>query len=209
MKNVLIINASSRDAKSKSKKLTKIFVEKWKNVNPNDNFIYREIGKGLIPHITEDWVEGAFKPEETRTDNEKKALQISDELVRELKDSDVVVLSTPMYNWSIPSSLKAYIDQVLRANETLAINPETPKSPYVGLLKNKKAFLILVRGGTGYANGEFYSHMDFQTTYLKTVFNIIGITDIESIIMDSADINEKESESSFQKCTHRINEVIK
>lgn len=209
MKNILIINASSRDTKSKSKKLTKIFVEKWKNVNPNDNFIYREIGKGLIPHITEDWVEGAFKPKQTRTDNEKKALQISDELVKELKDSDVVVLSTPMYNWSIPSSLKAYIDQVLRANETLAINPETPKSPYVGLLKNKKAFLILVRGGTGYANGEFYSHMDFQATYLKTVFNIIGITDIESIIMDSADINEKESESSFQKCTHRINEVIK
>lgn len=208
MKNILIINASSRGEKSFSRKLTKFFEKEWRKINSTDSFAYRELGKSFMPHITEDWIEGAFKPDDMRTDKEKMALELSDELVEELKESDIVVLGSPMYNWSIPSSLKAYIDQVLRMNQTLTINPEIPESPYVGLLKNKKAYFLLVQGGNGYSPGEFYHHMDFQTTYLKTVFNIIGISNIEIICMDSAAMGEDKSQTSFKTCKQSIETKI-
>lgn len=205
MRNILIINASSRTDNSFSRKLTKFFQKEWEKTNPLDKFTYRELGLSHIPHITEDWIEGAFKSVDERTEKENKALKFSDELVEELKKSDIIVLGSPMYNWSIPSSLKAYIDQVLRMNQTLTINPKTP---YVGLLKDKKAFFILVRGGTGYAPGEFYHHIDYRTGYLKTVFKIIGITDIEVISMDSAAMGEGKSQISFETCKQSIETKI-
>lgn len=208
MRNVLIINASSRGDNSFSRKLTRFFEREWTKTHPSANFTYRELGKSHIPHITEDWIEGAFKSVDLRTKEEKLALKFSDELVEELKSSDIIVLGSPMYNWSIPSSLKAYIDQVLRMNRTLTINPEMPKSPYVGLLKGKKAYFLLVQGGTGYGPGEFYHHMDFQTKYLKTVFNIIGISDTEVISMDSTAMGEGKSQISFETCKQSIETKI-
>jgi FMN-dependent NADH-azoreductase len=83
-----------------------------------------------------------------------------------------------MYNWSIPSALKAYIDQILRVNETWKFNPANMQNPYIGLLENKTLFLLLSRGAQGYKKGEYNEHMDFQSTYLKTVFNIIEISNI-------------------------------
>ena len=208
MRNILIINASSRGDNSFSRKLTKFFQKEWAKINPLDEFTYRELGLSHIPHITEDWIEGAFKSVDERTEKENIALKFSDELVEELKKSNIIVIGSPMYNWSIPSSLKAYIDQVLRMNQTLTINPETPKDPYVGLLKDKKAFFLLVQGGTGYAPGEFYHHMDFQTEYLKTVFKIIGITETEVISMDSAAMGESKSQLSFETCKQSIETKI-
>lgn len=189
MCKVLVLNASARKERSLSRYLTSVFVENWQENNPETSFIYREVGQGNIPHVTEQWIAGAFKHPDLRSPADIEALKTSDELVSELKEADVIVLGTPMYNWSVPSSLKAYIDQVLRAGETVLISKENEQNPYTGLLKNKKVYLLMVRGNNGYEPGNFYAHMDFQTNYLKTVFQIMGIEDVKEFAVNGASLS--------------------
>lgn len=185
MKKVLVINASSRGERSHSRKLTALFVDKWKRSFKEDTFVYREVGLETIPHITEDWIAAAFTKVEDRTEENQRALLLSNILVGELKEADVYVIGAPMYNWSIPSSLKAYIDQVMRINETWKFESGEPDGNYVGLLRNKKLYILSSRGDAGYNEGEVNAHMNFQTTYLRTIFNIMGVSDIEVISLDN------------------------
>ncbi|UIR54918.1 NAD(P)H-dependent oxidoreductase [Sphingobacterium sp. SRCM116780] len=185
--------------------MTSVFVDCWKEMHSNDIIVYREVGQEDIPHVTEKWIVGAFKPSELRNAEDVEALRVSDKLVAELKGADIIVLGTPMYNWSIPSALKAYIDQVLRVNETILISKEDPKNPYKGLLKDKKVFLLMVRSNIGYEPGEFYEHMDFQTNYLKTVFRIMGIEDIEHVALNGVGLKEEALLLARQKVEQLIN----
>lgn len=204
MKKLLVINASARRERSLSRHMTNVFVESWKEVYPHDYISYREIGQEHIPHVTEEWIAGAFKPAALRTAADIEALRLSSQLVAELKNADIIVLGTPMYNWSVPSALKAYIDQVLRVNETILISKDNPQNPYTGLLKNKKVYLLMVRGNNGYEPGEFYEHMDFQTNYLKTVFHIMGIDDIEHLALNGVEHQQEPSKAATEKVRQLI-----
>src|ERR1700748_3266995 len=110
MKNLLIINASPRGERSVTRDLTKLFTTKWIEANPNYTIQHREIGQEPIPHVSELWISAAFKPAELRTEDEANVLKMTDQNVAEINAADVIVLGTPMYNWSIPSVLKAYLD---------------------------------------------------------------------------------------------------
>jgi Acyl carrier protein phosphodiesterase len=171
--------------------MTNFFVENWLQTSPDDDIVFREVGQGNIPHVSEAWIAAAFCPADKRTDENREALIISDQLIAELKEADVIVVGTPMYNWSIPSALKAYIDQVLRVNETVLLNKATPEDFYTGLLKDKKVYILMVRGIRGYSMGDFNAHMNFQSKYLTTVFNIMGLTDIQELAIEGADLGEK------------------
>lgn len=202
MNNLLIINASIRDERSYSRKLTQLFVDNWKSRYPDDHFTFRETGLEIIQPITEKWIAGAFIKSEDQTEENQKALQLSNELVKELKENNIYVIGTPMYNWSIPSSLKAYIDQVMRINETWKFRSGKPDGDYVGMLENKKLFILSSRGDTGYAENEKNEHMNFQTTYLKFVFGIMGVKDVTIISLDNeefgGEIFEQSKEEIFQ-----------
>jgi len=113
-----------------------------------------------------------------------------------------------MYNWSIPSTLKAYIDQILRVNETFRINPGNVQNPYMGMLKNKTLVLLLSRGDQGYEKGEYNEHMDFQSTYLKTVFSIIGVSDIHIIATSGKSSGAEEFKKSTDTSHQKIRDLI-
>lgn len=199
MNKVLIINASARKERSLSRYMTNVFVETWQTKYPDDAIVYREVGQEPIPHVTEKWIAGAFKPAELRTAEHIEALKISDQLIAELKEANVIVVGSPMYNWSVPSALKAYIDQVLRVNETVLVSKDNPRNPYTGLLKEKKVYLLMVRGNDGYGPGEYYAHMDFQSNYLRTVFTIMGLEDITAVTMDGVDMGAKMLDVAAEK----------
>jgi FMN-dependent NADH-azoreductase len=184
MKKLLIINASPRTALSNSRSLTKHFGTVWLQHNTGGEIIHRELGIEHVPHMSELWIASVYKPENLRTEEERKILSHSDEYISELMLADTIVLGTPMYNWSIPSALKAYIDQIVRVGKTILINKENPSNPYVGLLKEKKIYLLYSRGNSGYDLGEDNEHMNFQTEYLKTVFRIMGLEDITEVALD-------------------------
>ena len=207
MNKVLIINASVRNEKSHSRKLTQLFVENWKKKNPNDNFTHREVGLEEIPPINEKWIASAFIKPSERTKENQSGVEFSNELVKEFKEHNIYVLGTPMYNWSIPSGLKSYIDQLMRINETWKFRSGEPDGDYVGILENKKMFILSSRGDTGYGESEKNEHMNFQTTYLKFVFGIMGIKDISTISLDNEEFGGEIFENSKKKIYQRIEQI--
>lgn len=207
MKNLLIINASPRGERSVTRDLTKLFATKWIEANPNYTIHHREVGRQPIPHVSELWISAAFKPAELRTEEEIDVLKLSDTYIAEIKAADVIVLGTPMYNWSIPSVLKAYFDQVIRANETVKMRPDDPTNPYRGLLKDRKVYLLFSRGNAGYEKDEYYAHMNFQTEYLKTVFKIMGLTDIQEIALNGSAFDPEVYERSKKDVYSKIAEM--
>ncbi|MCX2679291.1 NAD(P)H-dependent oxidoreductase [Galbibacter sp. EGI 63066] len=184
MRKVLIINSSARLEGSNSRALTKLFEETWAKNYPEDVYTYREVGSTPIPHITSEWITAYQTKPENRTGENQKPLELSNTLIRELKESDIYAIGVPMYNWSIPSGLRSYIDQVMRINETWKFRSGMPDGDYVGLLENKKLFILSSRGGNGYGEGELNAHMNFQTSYLKMIFTVMGVKDIEIISLN-------------------------
>lgn len=204
MKNLLIINASPRIERSVTRNMTKFFVDTWMEANPDHTLCHREVGREPIPHVSELWISAAFKPAELRTEAEVNVLKASDQYIAEIKAADVIVLGTPMFNWSIPSVLKAYLDQVIRANETVKMRSDDPQKPYRGLLKDKKVYLLFSRGNAGYEQGEYYAHMNFQTEYLKTVFKIMGLTDIQEVALNGSAFDPEVYEQSKKEVYRKI-----
>lgn len=206
MKNLLIINASVRNGRSYSRKLSAFFVENWKQKYPGDKIHYREVGLETIPAIDETWIRHAFHKGE-RDDENRRALALSDTLVKELQENDIYVIATPMYNWSIPSGLKAYIDQVMRINETWRFRSGEPDGDYVGLLENKKLFILSSRGDTGYGENEKNAHMNFQTTYISFIFGMMGVRDIEVFTLDNEEFGGEVFECSKNEILEKIREI--
>ncbi len=208
MKKLLVINASARIHRSHSRELTGTFIEHWKNRYPASTISFRELGTMNVPHMSEKWISAAFKPAAARSGEDLLALEMSDIFVAELKTADVIVIGSPMYNWSIPSPLKAYIDQVMRIHETWRPNPADKLNPYTGLLRDKTLVLLLSRGSAGYGPGEHNQHMNFQDTYLKTIFNIMGITDIHTIAINGASAPSDELTSVIGHAKKEIRAMI-
>jgi FMN-dependent NADH-azoreductase len=208
VKNVLVINSSARLLHSQSRKLTEVFIDHWKSIDSDSIIRFRELGNTDVPHVNDAWIAAAFKPEAKRTEEEKQALRISDTYISELREADVIVLGAPMYNWSIPSSLKAYIDQVLRVNETFKRNAADGQNPYMGLLENKTLFLLLSRGDEGYETGEYNGHLNFQSTYLKTVFNIIGISHIQVVAINGRSHDAEKFKKTVETAHQNIKDLM-
>lgn len=207
MNKVLIINASVRKERSHSRKLTQLFVDNWKRKNPKDVFTHREVGLEEIPPINEQWITSAFIKPQDRTEKNQSGVKFSDKLIQEFKEHNIYVIGSPMYNWSIPSGLKSYIDQLMRINETWKFRSGKPDGDYVGLLKNKKMFILSSRGDTGYGENEKNAHMNFQTTYLKFVFGIMGIKNISTISLDNEEFGGEIFERSKKKIYQKIGQI--
>ncbi|WPU99648.1 NAD(P)H-dependent oxidoreductase [Mucilaginibacter sp. cycad4] len=208
MKKVLVINASARTAKSQSRKLSEAFVNHWKGIHANPLIKYRELGAEDVPHINENWIAAAFKPETERSEVGKDALKISDVYISELLEADIIVLASPMYNWSVPSVLKAYIDQVVRVNKTFEFNKADMDNPYIGLLQDKTVFLLLSRGAQGYEKGDHNEHLDFQSTYLKTVFNIIGVSNIHGVSVNGVSYAPEKLKTTTETSYQELKDLI-
>lgn len=189
MENLLVINASPQGDASYSRQMTARFTRLWIRKNPDGTVVERDLGKSPVPHVDEQWISAAFTPEEARTPAHKAILETSDSLVAELQNATAIVIGCPMHNLSVPSTLKAYIDQVVRMGVTTKLVPDTPQSPYVGLLDNKPTYLLLVRGGYGYESGGAYAAMNFQEPYLTAILGMLGIRSVETVSLEYTAIN--------------------
>ena len=167
---VLRVDASARKSTSSSRALTDALMAKL----AADETIVRDAADG-ISFVTEDWVNANFTDEVDRSDGQKAILSESDALVDELLAADTLVIGTPVYNFGIPASLKAWIDMIARARKTFQYTPTGPE----GLLKGKKAYVLMASGGT-----EIGSEIDFASGYLRHVLGFVGITDVTIIAAD-------------------------
>lgn len=186
MSRVLIIESSARQQDSVSRQLTQTFIKQWKAAHPADEINVRDLAVNAVPHLDANLLGGWMKPAEQRNDIENASLERSNQLTDELLAADVLVMAAPMYNFAIPSTLKAWLDHVLRAGVTFKYTPTGPQ----GLLTGKRAFVLTARGGI-HAGGS----SDHQEPYLRQVMAFIGIHDVEFIHAEglnmSSDFHEK------------------
>lgn len=172
--SILRIDASGRYEGSNSRALADHLIGNLRAENPNAEIVNRDVAQGL-PFVSEDWITANFTPEEKRNAKQKNVLAQSDLLVGELQAADIIVIGTPIYNFGIPATLKAWIDMVARAGKTFQYTENGP----VGLLEGKKAYLVFASGGT-----EIGSDIDFASGYLKHVLGFLGIHEVEIFAAD-------------------------
>lgn len=172
--NILNINSSSNRVSSTSSNYAKQVVDKLTNLNPGATVVERHTTYSDLPFINEE-ILGALFVKGERTAEQKEALALSEELVAELQAADTLVISAPIYNFSVPASLKAYFDLVARAGLTFKYTENGPE----GLLKDKKAYIVISSGGT-----EIESDIDFAGKYIKHFLGFLGITNVEFVRLD-------------------------
>ena len=204
MAQLLHIDASPREERSRSRRFTREFIESWKQTYPADIISYRDIGRNPVPHLDESWIAAAYTPAEQRTPELWDAIRLSDRLVDELLAADIYVIGVPMYNFSIPSTLKAYIDQIVRIGRTFEFAPENPENHYKPLVLGKKMFIITARGSSGYGAGERYETLNHQDPYLRTIFGFIGITDITFVHVENDEVGGTGLEQSIANAHTQI-----
>jgi FMN-dependent NADH-azoreductase len=169
---ILHLISSPRGAASFSIKLGNAIVEKLQLAHPGSTVKTRDLSQTSFPHLEESHIQSFFTPAEARSPELSEAVKHSDEAIAELKDSDIIVIGAPMYNFGIHSSLKAWIDHISRANETFSYSDKGVE----GLVKNKKVYLAISSGGI-YTEGPMKPY-DFTESYLKTLLGFLGMTDV-------------------------------
>jgi FMN-dependent NADH-azoreductase len=202
MSTILVITASPRGERSVSRALTTGFAELWAQQHPQDTILLRDVGHHPVPHVTEPWVVGAFAPPEAQNAESKAAIAVSDQLVDEFLAADRYIFGVPMHNFNIPSTFKAYIDQIVRAGKTFAVGP----NGFEGLVKNKKA-LFITSSGNAYAPGTPMAAYNFQEPYLRVIFGFIGLTDLQFIAADSMNLGEDAARHSREKAENALKEL--
>ena len=193
--NVLEVSSSGRTADSVTRTLTQEIITELENRQGNLEIVKRDLADG-IGLVDQTWINANFTPAEDRTQDQKARLQESDDLVAELQQADVIVIGAPIYNFGVPASLKAWVDMIARARLTFRYTENGPE----GLLKNKKAFVVIASGGV-----PVDSPVDFATPYLRQALSFVGITDVEII---PADELNKNPEDALDRARAQIAQVI-
>ena len=188
------IDSSARKEGSTSRALAKKLLDKIKK--PDDQIIYRDLDDEMV--FVSGLTESGMKiDKKDQTEHHKKMFELSDTLVKELKESDIIIISAPIYNYGPPATLKAWSDLAARVGETFRFKPNGRRE---GLLKNKRAFLVITSGGT-----KLNSDEDFLTPWLKFILNFFGIEKIDIICADQMALDY---EKSIKDAENQIDKII-
>jgi len=171
-KTLLHLDSSPLGATSVTRHLSAEFVLNWKLANPDGTIITRDTTTSAIPPVTAAWVGAAYTPEASLNPGQRDLLALSDSLIAELFAADEYILGVPMHNFSIPSTLKLWIDQVARVNKTFSYATGTP----VGLLTGKQATILIASGGV-YDAGTAMASYNHVEPYLRDVLGFLGVTE--------------------------------
>ena len=187
------IDSSARKLGSSSRALAKKLLEKIKK--PDDEIIYRDLDDEMV--FVSGLTESGMKiDKKDQTEHHKKMFELSDKLVKELKESDIIIISAPIYNYGPPATLKAWSDLAARVGETFRFKENGRRE---GLLKNKRAYLVITSGGT-----KLNSKEDFLTPWLKFILNFFGIEKIDIISADQMSLDYEKSIKDAEKQIENI-----
>jgi FMN-dependent NADH-azoreductase len=196
---LLQIDSSARTS-SVTRRLTAKFAEEWGKNHPDGEVVQRDLSATALPLITDDWAATHLEDSQL-TLAQRSYLSTSDQLIQELSVADTVVIGSPMYNFSIPSSLKAWIDQIVRLGKTVGYGPNGPQ----GLLARKKVVVITSRG-SAYERGSAREAFDFQEPYLRHILGFIGLADVTFIHAENQ--AREEAGVFFAAAAERIGGIV-
>lgn len=198
MNNLLEIRTSLYGADGQSSRLADRFVALWRGRHPHGHVTVRDLSAEPVPHLTAERF-GAFlaKPD-ARSPLQQAIVAESDALIDELRAADVVVLGLPMYNFAVPSTLKAYFDHIARSGVTFRYTASGPE----GLLKGKKAYVFATRGGLYLGTPR-----DTQTAYVREFLGFLGITDIEFVYAEGLSLGDESRAAALADASRAIDEL--
>jgi len=201
MSRILAIHASPRAERSHSRRLAEGFLAALTQVQVTR----REVGRADLPHVSESFIAAAFYPEpDNRPANMRADLALSDELVDELFAQDLLVISTPMYNFSVPSGLKAWVDQIVRLGRTFDLRVKDDEAEYQPLLKGRKALIVTSRGGAGMGPGGPLEWMNHADAWLRVALGFLGIEDVRVIAAEGEEGNPDAFRASYLQAEREL-----
>ncbi len=195
MSVLLQLQTSLNGANGLSSALGSELVDAWKASHPDGEVIVRDLGTQPVPHLTAGAFAGFTSGSEDRDEEGAAAVRLSDTLIDELRRADTIVLGVPMYNFQVPSTLKAWLDYVVRAGETFHYTADGPQ----GLLTGKRAYVVAVRGGA-YAG----TPADTQTPYLRQLLSFVGIDDVTFVYAEGTAMGDESRKSAVVAARERI-----
>ncbi|OBS08417.1 FMN-dependent NADH-azoreductase [Acidihalobacter prosperus] len=199
MKKLLQINTSLFSSDGQSSRLADTFVATWRARHPDTTLAVRDLAREPVPHLDAERFKAFITAPAERTPQQAALAEHADELIRELQEADVVVLGLPMYNFGVPSTLKAYFDHVARAGVTFRYTEQGPE----GLLRDKQVYVLAARGG-------FYvgTPLDSQTGYVRDFFGFLGMKDVEFVYAEGLNIDDDSREAGLNAARERFDALV-
>ena len=200
MSTILVINSSILGNGSASREVVDYTVERLRQIEPRARIIERNLGAEPIPHLSEaNWAGIRAQP---TTAVEHQARELSDQLLEELRAADTLVIGAPMYNFSIPTALRAWFDHVLRAGETFRYTSAGPQ----GLLSGKKVIVVESSGGL-YSEGPAQV-LDFQEPYLRQLLSFMGLTEVDFVHLEKLGSGDAARSTALTSAKARIEQLL-
>jgi len=203
MARLLFIKSSILGGDSKSSLVAGEFVENWREKHPGSQLVTRDLGADPISHLTVNHLAALQTPADKRSPEQVQSVASADAMIAELEEADTIVIASPMYNFSISTNLRAWIDHVVRAGRTFRYTEEGRPE---GLLKNKKVVVVTGRGGV-YSEGPLNA-FDFQEPYLRTILGFIGLTNVTFIHVEGLRISADAAAKGIAKARAAIGDVL-
>jgi FMN-dependent NADH-azoreductase len=202
MANLLFVSSSLFGDGSQSRTMAAEFIDRWRQANPRATVVERDLTADSIPHLSLATLTAAMTPADKRSAAEHEAAAFADTLIEEVEAADAIVIAAPMYNFSIPSTMKAWIDHITRAGRTFRYGAAGAE----GLLKGRKVFIVTARGGI-YSEGPAKS-MDFQAPYLQAMLGFIGLDDVTFIHVEGLKVSPEAAASGVERARQTIDDLL-
>jgi FMN-dependent NADH-azoreductase len=201
MSNLLLVTSSLFGDKSKSRAVALDFLNAWRGVRPNTRVTVRDAN--TIPHLGGETLGALMTPPENRNREQSAMAASADALIEEVEAADTVVIAAPMYNFTISSPLKAWIDNIARAGRTFRYTANGPE----GLLKGKKVFVVTSRGGM-YLGDSPAKGMDFHEPYLRAMLSFLGLSDVTFIHAEGQNVSPAAASAGMEAARKSIAEIV-
>jgi FMN-dependent NADH-azoreductase len=203
MSTLLFVTSSVFGSGSKSGQIGTEFVAGWAKAHPGTAVVERGLTAESVPHLTQETIAAWSLPAEKRSPHQRDLAAFADLLIAQVEAADVIVIAAPMYNFTISSTLKAWIDHLARAGRTFRYTAAGPE----GLLKGKKVFIVTGRGGI-YSGQSPARAMDFQEPYLRAMLGFLGLDDVTFIHVEGLAISPEAAASGLERARKAINQIV-
>lgn len=215
MTTLLHIDASARGIaptpdrhQSLSRRLSQTFVHQWLAKQPTDLVIRRDVGRAPPPAISQDWIEAAFVPPERRNVAQEQTLELSNELIAEIEQANVIVLGTPMYNYGMPAVLKAWFDQVIRVDKTFTFDLARGDFPLEPIFAGKILVMLVSRGEFGFAPGGIREEMNHLETHIRVAARYLGVAQDHLIAIEYQEFGDDRHNRSIAEAFAQVPKLV-
>jgi FMN-dependent NADH-azoreductase len=203
MNRLLFVTSSVFGLGSKSRQIGAEFVAAWGKAHPGTAVVERSLNPESMPHLTQETIAAWSLPDDQRSPRQREIAAFADAIIAQVEAADVVVIAAPMYNFTVSSTLKAWIDHLVRAGRTFRYSAAGPE----GLLKGRKVFIVTGRGGI-YSGESPARGLDFQEPYLRALLGFLGLDDVTFIHVEGLAISPEAAASGLERARKAVNDIV-